>query len=112
MRRRFRYDKVSGEMVEITNGDIQPARDRQDLLWNDRGYEGLKATDGADISSRSKHREYMRRNGLTTIDDFTEVNKKNEAKRADYYQGKPGTGAVRKEDIARAIDQLERGRRR
>lgn len=40
-------------------------------LAGDRHYDGLRATDGTDISSRSKHREYMRRKGLTTIDDFS-----------------------------------------
>jgi hypothetical protein len=32
----------------------------------------MQATDGTDISSRAKHREYMRRNNLTTAGDFTD----------------------------------------
>lgn len=42
-------------------------------LAGDRSYEGLRATDGADISSRSKHRAYMKAKGLTTVDDFKDT---------------------------------------
>lgn len=40
------------------------------VLAGDRHYDGLRASDGTDISSRTKHREYMKRTGLTTADDF------------------------------------------
>lgn len=40
-------------------------------LAGDRHYDGLCATDGSDISTRTKHREYMKRNGLTMTSDFT-----------------------------------------
>lgn len=39
-------------------------------LAGDRHYDGLRATDGTDISTRTKHREYMKRNNLTVADDF------------------------------------------
>lgn len=39
-------------------------------LAGDRHYDGLRATDGTDISTRTKHRQYMRERGLTTADDF------------------------------------------
>ena len=39
-------------------------------LAGDRHYEGLRAPDGTDIGSRTKHRDYMRSRGLTTADDF------------------------------------------
>ena len=42
-------------------------------LAGDRHYDGLRATDGADISSRSKHRAYMRERGLTTTDDYKDT---------------------------------------
>jgi hypothetical protein len=72
-------------------------------LAGDRHYDGLKAPDGTDISSRTKHREYMKRNGLTTADDYTETWKKAEEQRNRYRQGEPGTGAVTRDDIARAL---------
>jgi hypothetical protein len=76
------------------------------LLYGDRGYDGMQASDGADISTRSKHREYMKQNGLTTMDDFKETWAKSAEKRADYYTGKRGT--VTRHDIAQAIHDLDK----
>ena len=39
-------------------------------LAGDRHYEGLAASDGTLINSRTKHREYMKRNGLTIAEDY------------------------------------------
>lgn len=41
-------------------------------LAGDRHYDGLRATDGTDISSRTKHREYMKSKGLALTSDFKE----------------------------------------
>jgi hypothetical protein len=110
VRRKFIYDRKADKMVEVSL-DYQPETRQDGSLWNDRHYENLKATDGTDISSRSKHREYMKRNGLTTADDFTNEWKKSAEKRADYFQGRGG-GAVSREDVARAIHHLENAPRR
>jgi hypothetical protein len=37
----------------------------------DRFYENTAATDGTDIGSRRKHREYMKRTGLAPSSDFS-----------------------------------------
>lgn len=50
-------------------------------LAGDRHYDGLVASDGSDISTRSKHREYMKAKGLTVSDDFKGVWKKAAAER-------------------------------
>jgi hypothetical protein len=42
-------------------------------LAGDRHYDGLRATDGADISSRTKHKAYMRARGLTVAGDYKET---------------------------------------
>jgi hypothetical protein len=42
-------------------------------LAGDRHYDGMRATDGTDISTRTKHRDYMKRNGLTMTDDFKQT---------------------------------------
>ena len=110
MRRKFIYNRVTKEMEEVSV-TYEPERRADGALWNDRHYEGLKATDGTDISSRTKHREYMKRNGLTTVDDFKNEWADASKKRADYYQGKGG-GAVTREDIGRAIHQLENAPRK
>jgi len=108
-RRRFVQDRVTLRFIEITD-DAAPDAARCDaVLWGDRGYQDLRATDGADISPRSKHREYMRANGLTTVDDFAGDYWRNaEAKR---NAARAGVDPARKHDIARAIAQLEKGRR-
>ena len=71
-------------------------------LAGDRHYDGLRAQDGTDISTRSKHREYMKKHGLTTADDYKDAWAKAEKARDLYRQGKAG-GAVTRDDIARAI---------
>ena len=51
--------------------DVVPAMSGlANALAGDRHYEGLRGPNGEDLSSRSKHREFMRRTGLTTVDDF------------------------------------------
>lgn len=108
-RRRFVWDPDLKELVEVSTDYDQPARN-DGSLWNDRHYENLQATDGTDISSRAKHREYMKRNGLTTADDFKQEWAKAEKRRDEYRTGK-GHGAVTRDDIGRAIHQLESSQR-
>jgi putative FmdB family regulatory protein len=73
------------------------------VLAGDRHYIGLQAQDGTDISSRSKHREYMHRHGLTTADDYTETWAKAAKEREAYRRGESGKGAITRDDIARAF---------
>jgi hypothetical protein len=109
-RRRFVWSKEADALVEVSPDYEQPGRLNADgTLWNDRHYDGLKASDGTDISSRTKHREYMKANGLTTIDDFKGVWENAAKERADYYTGKKGT--VNKTDIEFAIHQLNEQQR-
>jgi len=102
---RRRYVQIKGELVEIT-GDYQPQRHNDaGALWGDRSYDGLRATDGTDISTRAKHREYMKLNNLTTVDDFKETWSKAQEQRDRYRQS---GGTFSKRDIERAISQLQR----
>lgn len=71
------------------------------ILAGDRHYIGLQAQDGADISSRSKHREYMKRHGLTMAEDYKETWAKAEKARDAYRRGESG-GAITRNDIAEA----------
>ena len=111
MRRRYRFDPELGEMVELT-GDYERELKKGALnhlgsLWGDRHYAGLQATDGADISTRKRHREYMRRTGYTTADDFTNTWAEAKKKREHYMQN---GGSVRKQDVYAAIEQLQNKR--
>jgi hypothetical protein len=96
--------------VEVTSDYEQPHRDARDRFTSDSIYDGLRATDGTDISTRTKHREYMKKNGLTTVDDFKNEWADAAKHRDEYYSGKRGT--VTKRDIEQAIHQLTDGRRR
>lgn len=102
MRRFIQSREPPYDFIEVSD-DYVSLRD-VDVI-GDRHYDGLRATDGTDISTRKKHREYMKQNDLTTADDFTEVWNRAAERRAAYYTGK--NGAVSREDIARAIHQLE-----
>jgi len=110
-RKRYRYNPELGEMVELT-GDHERELKKSALnhlgsLWGDRHYDGLQATDGADISTRKRHREYMRRTGYTTADDFTNTWVEAEKQRDHYRQY---GGSVRKQDIRDVISQLQNKR--
>lgn len=71
-------------------------------LAGDRHYDGMRATDGTDISSRTKHRNYMKKNNLTTIDDFKQTWDKAGTERAKFRAGEHQDATVRK-DIISAI---------
>lgn len=74
-------------------------RDARLNVLGDRHYDGLRAPDGTDISTRTKHREYMKRNNLTTMDDFQGSWAKAEKER-DAYRTTGKGGAVTRNDIA------------
>ena len=92
-------------LVEIDlDGPTELRTNTDAALWGDRGYDGMRTTDGVDISSRTKHRQYMKAHGLATYDDFKGEFERREAERAAYRSGK--TGSVNRADIERAIYQL------
>lgn len=103
-----RYIAQGGKWIPIEEYRAQPrsSQSTDAALWGDRHYEGMKAPDGQDISSRTKHREYMKANNVTTADDFSNTWKKAAIDRAAYYQEGRG-GAFSRTDVARAIAQLE-----
>lgn len=107
-RRRWIQDRVTGELIEVTPDHQPELRTDSGALWGDRNYDGARAPDGTDISSRTKHRDYMRATGLTTTDDFKETWAKAKQERERLYtQG----GTFRRQDIERAIHQLQERRR-
>jgi len=110
-RRRYIWDDEVKDLVEITPGH-DPGRKKDAAnhlgsLWGDRHYDGLRATDGADISTRKKHRDYMRKMGLTTADDFRSQWDKAKREREHYMQN---GGTIRRQDIKDAIERLQNRR--
>ena len=104
---RRRYIQINGELVEITDEmRSQSQYNDSGALWGDRHYDGLRAPDGTDISSRAKHQAYMKATGLTTADDFKSNWSQQAESRARYMQQGGSTSAA---DIRRAIAKLQRG---
>lgn len=100
------YVQINGKLIDKEElASMEYATD-SGALWGDRHYEGMKAPDGTDISTRSKHREYMRRTGLTTFDDFQSTFQKQQEARDAYHSGQ--RGSINRSDIHRAIEQLTR----
>ena len=92
------------DLIEITD-DYQPeVRADSGALWGDRSYDGMRAPDGTDISSRTKHREYMKAKGLTTMDDFKDTWARAKVERENYMQH---GGSFKRADIERAIYKLQ-----
>jgi len=103
-RRRYIQDRHTGELIEVTSDYQAPMRNDAGALWGDRHYLGARASDGTDISTRSKHREYMRANNVTTVDDFKDTwAKAREQRERLYTQG----GTFSRRDVERAIHQLQ-----
>lgn len=106
-RRRWIQDRHTGELIEVTADHQSEMRTDSGALWGDRSYDGLRAPDGTDISSRTKHRDYMKATGLTTADDFTQTwAQAREQRERAYTQG----GSFSKADIERAIHQVQHRR--
>jgi hypothetical protein len=105
MRKTYHYDPEQGKMVE------GPGRRRTDgsgdgWRFSDRLYSGtpFKAHDGTVIDSKRKHREYMKRHSLATMDDFQGDWERKQQQREAVFTGKHDREA-RREAIRRAIEQ-------
>lgn len=116
-RRRYIYrpDPSTGELVPIeVSQDFQRFEERVPVT-TDLYMDGVKATDGADIGSRKKRREYMNINQLADADDYKGVWAKAAKERAQIFEAEHGRGhfdtRARKGAVAKALYQLKRGRR-
>ena len=105
VRKTFHYDPVVGEMVEgpgprRTDGSGDSWR-FSDRLYSDNPFKGH---DGKIINSRKSHKEYMKRHGLTTMDDFKGHWDKKAKEREAFYTGKHDREA-RREAVIRAMEK-------
>jgi hypothetical protein len=108
-RKTWHYDPETGEMVEGPSPRRIDGHSGDGWLFSDRHYDGMRAPDGADISSRKKHRDYMKRNNLTTVDDFSNTWKQKQAEREAFFTGSDRRESEqRKRDIADAINRRTR----
>lgn len=74
-------------------------------------YGSLRATDGTDISSRTKRREYMRQKGVTDASDFAETWAKAQKEREAFRRGEQ-SNPERREALGRIAYQMEQRKRR
>lgn len=82
---------------------VVPGLAVSNALASERHYDGMRASDGTDISTRAKHREYMRTHNLTTADDFASTWRKAAQERAARLAGHDPT---RKQDLQAAVQKL------
>ncbi len=80
--------------------EVVPGLAIANALASERHYENLRAQDGTPIDTRAKHREYMRANNLTTVDDFSSTWKRDAQTREARIAG---DDPQRARDIAQAI---------
>ena len=93
---------LDGELVEVTP-DFDNSRAKMSVI-GDRHYDGLQTIDGVDISTRTKHRAYMKAHNLTTVDDFKDTWRRNEQERIEFRQ--TGKDPSRKTDMIEAVQRL------
>jgi hypothetical protein len=97
------------EPIEVTEDWSQPDSGMS-RKSEEEVYGRVTATDGTDLSTRRRHREYMRANNLTIADDFKGEWERAAKERADYLQGKGDRKAIR-EAVGRAHYEVTSGRR-
>lgn len=110
VRGRWRYDAAQGKCVDI-DAEWNDAEARAQTTTEGLVYGHERAPDGTDISGRAKHRDYMKRNGLAMVGDFTEHWAKAEKERARVLSGDADSKAT-KETIGRELHKLDYSARR
>lgn len=110
-RRRWLYTMGGNPLPEpIEVGEEYAPVDVRAPVYSDLYMDGVRATDGTDISSRAKRNEWMKRNDFVDVGDCTGMWAKAAKEREALAQGKHDTGA-RREAIGRAIYCLEQRRK-
>lgn len=103
----YRVNQDTGEVVSVpVDADWTDApRSTGDLGKFE--YNNLRATDGTDISSATKHKRYMKEKGYALVHEISDeyrAKRKAERERAD--------NASRRETIGRTMYELKQKRRR
>jgi len=103
MRARYWWDPVSKKLVDHPPQEQQA---RLQILTDSPAYDGLRTTDGIDISSRKKRAEYMRLHGLADQTDYSsETMQRN--REATWTE----LDRTRKRDLVEAMKAVEAGYR-
>lgn len=106
-RKTFHWDPETNSLVEGP-GPRRVDGSGDGWRFSDRIYSGtpFKAPDGTVINSKKKHREYMKRTGLTTADDFKQTWAQKAEERAAFYKGEGYDRKARREAVERAMEKI------
>jgi hypothetical protein len=107
-RKTYVYDPTTGEMVEGHSPSRVDGHSGDGWRFSDRLYSAspFVGVDGTVINSKKSHRAYMKKHGLTTMDDFKGVWSEKRKEREAFYSGKPYDSASRKRDLIESIRKL------
>jgi hypothetical protein len=106
MSRRRWVQQKDGSLIEV-DMSYEQSLPLSPMIIGCGNYDGMRSPiDGADISTRTKHREYMRSKGLATADDFTQTWKDAAVQRENVFKG---VDPHRIHDIKEAIDKVSQG---
>jgi hypothetical protein len=101
------YRSLPGGGVDVfekgTRHDA-PANDAG-VLWGDLNYANITGPMGEDLSTRSKHRAYMKEKGLSMTCDWTNEWEAARKKREEFYTT-GGDHKARREQVERAVYEL------
>ncbi len=97
------YVVRDGQLVEVSDYRPEPRAP----VVGDSHYDGLRTSDGVDVSTRAKHRAYMKEHGLALAGDFKET-----WAQAEQERSGPSRDPERRDQIGRVIYELENGRRK
>jgi hypothetical protein len=89
---RRRWVQINGELVEITDDSSTKGHE---IMTEIKPYKSMIT--GEMITSRSQHREHLRRHGYREVDDSS-LHKP--------YQGIPTTSKQRKEELIRVVNSM------
>jgi hypothetical protein len=98
-RRRFWFNPKT-KAVEELSVDFEPTP-RLEII-SDSYLDGARSTEGIDISSRKKHREYMHVNGYALASDYKDTWARARKKRDDFYSAQSYEHG---KEIGRAVDK-------
>ena len=102
----WHWDPEQGKLVEGP-GPRRVDGSGDGWRFSDRIYSGspFKAPDGTIIDSKKKHREYMKRAGVTTTDDFKQTWQDAAKRREAVYTGQHDK-RERREAVERAWSRI------
>lgn len=106
-RSRWRWDKELGQLVSLDE-DWTDAPSRAQTVTEELVYGGVRMTDGTDVSSRKKHREYLKSRGLAMASDFTETTARAQREKLERAAEKREI----RETVGRAFHEMKTQRKR